>query len=240
MQQNKVIQSLNDSLGRPIGLNEFAHWHDGSTNNLVNVGTWGWSDELGATHSDDFQGWAWDAQEFFFGVSREAAVGLLTGPAGKLMSSSSGIVRFGWGGVWLGGQIYEGYGAISEGYAAAQALYHGDYWGAAQHGTFAVIAGLGFYSGAKPLSKLGEAAPVKGPDAFADGESARIMDNAARSRGLNPNSGIVNMAITRKQALKRIEGLIGEGSQAGIEAHIGKLTRPGSGPHIRTEHTRYV
>ncbi len=43
------------------------------------------------------------------------------------------------------------------------------------------------------------------------------------------------MAITRKQALKRIEGLIGEGSNAGIEAHIGKLTRPGSGPHVRTE-----
>jgi hypothetical protein len=47
----------------------------------------------------------------------------------------------------------------------------------------------------------------------------------------------MNMAITRKQALKRIEGLIGEGSQAGIEAHIGKLTRPGSGPHIRAELT---
>ena len=43
------------------------------------------------------------------------------------------------------------------------------------------------------------------------------------------------MAITRKQALKRIEGLIGEGSNAGIESHIAKLTRPGSGPHIRNE-----
>jgi hypothetical protein len=61
------------------------------------------------------------------------------------------------------------------------------------------------------------------------------MENAARSRGLNPASGIVNMAITRKQALKRIEGLIGEGSNAGIESHIAKLTRPGSGPHIRKE-----
>lgn len=45
------------------------------------------------------------------------------------------------------------------------------------------------------------------------------------------------LAITRKQAIKRIEGLIGEGSQAGVEAHIGKLTRPGAGPHIRTELT---
>ena len=43
------------------------------------------------------------------------------------------------------------------------------------------------------------------------------------------------MAITRKQALKRIAGLIGESSSAGIEAHIDKLGRPGSGPHIRTE-----
>ncbi len=79
-------------------------------------------------------------------------------------------------------------------------------------------------------------APIKGPEAFAD-EAAAITENAARSRGLNPSLGIMNMAITRKQALKRIEGLIGEGSQAGIEAHIGKLTRPGSGPHIRAELT---
>ena len=43
------------------------------------------------------------------------------------------------------------------------------------------------------------------------------------------------MAITRKQALKRIEGLIGERSNAGIESHIAKLTRPCSGPHIRNE-----
>lgn len=63
------------------------------------------------------------------------------------------------------------------------------------------------------------------------------MESAARGRGLNPNSGKVNMAITRKQALKRIEGLIGEGSNAGIESHIAKLTRPGSGPHIRNELT---
>ena len=58
--------------------------------------------------------------------------------------------------------------------------------------------------------------------AFAD-EVATIMESAARGRGLKPNSGIVNMAITRKQALKRIEGLIGEGSNAGIESHIAKL-----------------
>ncbi len=63
------------------------------------------------------------------------------------------------------------------------------------------------------------------------------MENAARCRKLNPNSGIVNMAITRKQALMRIEGLIGDGSNAGIESHIAKLSRPGSGPHIRNELT---
>ena len=68
-----------------------------------------------------------------------------------------------------------------------------------------------------------------------DNEAATIMESAARSRGLNPSSGIVNMAITRTQALKRIEGLIGEGSNAGIESHIAKLIRPGSGPHIRNE-----
>ena len=64
-----------------------------------------------------------------------------------------------------------------------------------------------------------------------------FTENAARSRGMNRNAGTVNMAITRKQALKRIEGLIGEGSNAGIESHIAKLTRPGSGSHIRNELT---
>lgn len=45
------------------------------------------------------------------------------------------------------------------------------------------------------------------------------------------------MAITRKQAIKRIEGLVGEDSEAGIDSHFGKLARPGSGPHIRRELT---
>ena len=63
------------------------------------------------------------------------------------------------------------------------------------------------------------------------------MENVARGRGLDPAGDTVNMAITRKQALKRIGVLMGKGSQAGIEAHIGKLTRSGSGPHIRTELT---
>jgi hypothetical protein len=48
--------------------------------------------------------------------------------------------------------------------------------------------------------------------------------------------GLVAMAISRKQALKRIEGLINAGHpEKSIEAHIEKLTRPGSGPHIRAE-----
>lgn len=74
---------------------------------------------------------------------------------------------------------------------------------------------------------------------FAD-EAATIIEIAARSRGLNQNSGIVHMAITRKQALKRIEGLIGDGSNAGIESHIAKLSRPWSGPHIRNELTTRI
>ncbi len=69
---------------------------------------------------------------------------------------------------------------------------------------------------------------------FAD-EAARIREVASRGGGLDPNQSVLNMSITRKQALKRIDGVIGENSTAGIEAHIGKLTRRGSGPHIRAE-----
>lgn len=41
------------------------------------------------------------------------------------------------------------------------------------------------------------------------------MDNAARSRGLNPNSGIVNMAIPRSKILEKIAG-----KQKGIDYHL--------------------
>ena len=40
---------------------------------------------------------------------------------------------------------------------------------------------------------------------FAD-EAAEIMENAARKRGLDPNQGIVNMAIPRKKVLQNIAG----------------------------------
>lgn len=64
-------------------------------------------------------------------------------------------------------------------------------------------------------------------------EVARIRQESAARHGLEP--GVDFVMVSRKQAVKRIEGLIGEGSERGIEAHIGKLTRPGSGPHIRRE-----
>lgn len=41
------------------------------------------------------------------------------------------------------------------------------------------------------------------------------MENAARSRGLNPNSGIVNMAIPRSKILEKIAG-----KQKGIDYHL--------------------
>lgn len=55
---------------------------------------------------------------------------------------------------------------------------------------------------------------VSGPAAFSD-EEARIIDNAARSRGLNPNSAIVNMAIPRSKILEKIAG-----KQKGIDYHL--------------------
>jgi hypothetical protein len=47
--------------------------------------------------------------------------------------------------------------------------------------------------------------PVNGPAAFSD-EAATIMQNAARSRGLNPNSGILNMA--RKLDIEAIDRIV--------------------------------
>lgn len=72
------------------------------------------------------------------------------------------------------------------------------------------------------------------PQSVLDDIASEAQARLARAQRTYP-SGSMNMAISRRQALNRIEGLIGEGGTAGIEAHIEKLTRPGSGPHIRTE-----
>jgi hypothetical protein len=51
---------------------------------------------------------------------------------------------------------------------------------------------------------------------FAD-EAAEIMDNAARSRGLNPNLDVLNMAIPRKKILEKLDGF-----RKGIDYHLDK------------------
>jgi hypothetical protein len=86
------------------------------------------------------------------------------------------------------------------------------------------------------LKELVDEAPVSAGHFtdFAE-EAKEIIENAARSRGLRSGQDIVNMALSRAEALKRLENL-GSGKAAEwIEQHIGKLTRPGSGPHIRNE-----
>jgi hypothetical protein len=81
-----------------------------------------------------------------------------------------------------------------------------------------------------PASSLAPNAPKTWQDFLPEAE-ARLA--AAKAKY---GDGAVAMAISRKQALNRIEGLINAGHpEKSIEAHIGKLTRPGSGPHIRTE-----
>jgi hypothetical protein len=49
---------------------------------------------------------------------------------------------------------------------------------------------------------------------FAD-EAARIRENAARSRGLDPNQRVLNMAIPRKKVLEKIAGY-----RKGIDFHL--------------------
>lgn len=41
------------------------------------------------------------------------------------------------------------------------------------------------------------------------------MDNAARSRGLNPNQNVLNMAIPRKKILQKLDGF-----RKGIDYHL--------------------
>jgi hypothetical protein len=46
-------------------------------------------------------------------------------------------------------------------------------------------------------------------------EAARIRENAARSRGLDPNQRVLNMAIPRKKVLEKIAG-----KKNGIDYHL--------------------
>lgn len=101
------------------------------------------------------------------------------------------------------------------------------------------VAGAGLVKGAKAIAKMRRAKKAAG---LANNGSKRWQDflpeakeRLARSKAEH-GDGAIAMAISRKQALKRIEGLINAADpEKSIEAHIGKLTRPGSGPHIRIE-----
>jgi hypothetical protein len=94
-----MVQQCNEYFDRPVYFNEMADALDGSTQNIINVFSFGATDYVGATQTDTFQGWQWDWQRGLFTVSRELFLGAATGGAGTMMSTSTGAASYAWGGV---------------------------------------------------------------------------------------------------------------------------------------------
>ena len=156
MQFNEMVQQCNEYFDRPVYFNEMADALDGSTQNIMNVFSFGATDYVGATQTDTFQGWQWDWQRSLFTISRELLIGAATGGAGTMMSTSTGAARYAWGGVWIAGLGYDSYNMGQHSSQAYEDFRQGDIRGGLWHTGLAVVSAFGLRAGLKG-SALGKA-----------------------------------------------------------------------------------
>jgi hypothetical protein len=177
MQFNEMVQQCNEYFDRPVYFNEMADALDGSTQNIMNVFSFGATDYVGATQTDTFQGWQWDWQRGLFTFSREMLISAATGGSGTMMRTSTGTARYAWGGVWIAGLGYDSYNMGQHSSQAYEDFRQGDIRGGLWHTGLAVVSAFGLRAGLKgsalgkagstvdetsALAKVADEAPVSG------------------------------------------------------------------------------
>ena len=180
MQFNEMVQQCNEYFDRPVYFNEMADALDGSTQNMMNVFSFGATDYVGATQTDTFQGWQWDWQRGLFTFSREMLISAATGGSGTMMRTSTGTARYAWGGVWIAGLGYDSYNMGQHSSQAYEDFRQGDIRGGLWHTGLAVVSAFGLRAGLKG-SALGKA----GSTVDETSALAKVADEAPNSTVLN-------------------------------------------------------
>jgi hypothetical protein len=124
------------------GLGEYV---DGIEQIQMNTGTLGWSDYVGATNTDQFQGYGWTASKVGFGVARDIGVAAATLGTGNLIIAGRGgvLIRS----VFAAGQTYEGYNTMNSSYHAVDQYSQGNFGTGTLYFASAALSGGTFVSG---------------------------------------------------------------------------------------------
>jgi hypothetical protein len=203
MQFNKMVQQSNEYFDRPVYFNEMADALDGSTQNIMNIFSFGATDYVGATQTDTFQGWQWDWQRGLFTVSRELFLGAATGGSGTMMSASTGTARYAWGGVWIAGLGYDSYNMGQHSSQAYEDFRQGDIRGGLWHTGLAVVSAFGIRAGLK-----GSALGKVGSTVDESSALAKVADEVPSSGLIVRQGNIVVEAGAKVSASEAHEGRI--------------------------------
>jgi hypothetical protein len=203
MQFNEMVQQCNEYFDRPVYFNEMADALDGSTQNIMNVFSFGATDYVGATQTDTFQGWQWDWQRGLFTFSREMLISAATGGSGTMMRTSTGTASYAWGGVWIAGLGYDSYNMGQHSSQAYEDFRQGDIRGGLWHTGLAVVSAFGIRAGLKG-SALGKA----GSTVDESSALAKVADEA-------PSSGLI---------VRQGNIVVEAGAKVSAsEAHVGRI-----------------
>ena len=117
----------------------YAEYVDGIEQIQLYTITLGWSDHLGATNTDQFQGYGWTASKIGFQVARDSAIAAATFGTGNLIvAGESGLLIRS---IFTAGQAYEGYNTLNSSYHAIDQYSQGNLGTGTLYVAFAGLSG---------------------------------------------------------------------------------------------------